>query len=84
MSKSYDSLVSLLVEQFEVREGVASPEKTLGELGVDSLAVVELAVAMDVRWGIKAEDSGIDQKTTLRDAAALVAERTAAQPVEGS
>ncbi|MEV7279389.1 acyl carrier protein [Streptomyces sp. NPDC093111] len=71
----YDVLKDILVGDLHVREEDVMPTATREEVGLDSLAVVELAAALNDRLGIEVEDYELLDAGTLADVARLMAER---------
>lgn len=71
----YDVLKDILVGDLHVREEDVTPTATREEVGLDSLAVVELAAALNDRLGIEVEDYELLDAGTLADVARLMAER---------
>ncbi|MCA9686012.1 MAG: acyl carrier protein [Myxococcales bacterium] len=60
---------SIIAEQLDVPEGDISPEKSFtDDLGADSLAIVELVLALEERFGIKIPDDQVDNIKTVGDA----------------
>ncbi len=57
MDPVYDTLVSLLTDKFEAPADKITPDITLGELELDSLAVVELYVTLQEHYGIPLDDT---------------------------
>ncbi|MEU6934629.1 acyl carrier protein [Streptomyces sp. NPDC046385] len=71
----YDVLKDILVADLHVREEDVVPTATREEVGLDSLAVVELAAALNERLGIEVQDYELLDAGTLADVARLMAER---------
>lgn len=57
--------------------GDLGPDVTLGSLDIDSLVLVELAVAMERQFGVTVEAGDLRADQTIDEAAALVAARRA-------
>jgi acyl carrier protein len=51
------------------------PTATFAELGVDSLALVELALDIEQRWSVQMRPADYDRLRTVADAIELVEER---------
>ena len=66
----YDHLVHLLETKFDVTE--VTPEATYTDLGLDSLAVVELFVTLSDHWSIALDDTEADPELTVAATAELV------------
>jgi acyl carrier protein len=73
MSDVYDHLVSLLSSEFEADTETIHPDATLTELGLDSLAVAELLVALEERWGVALDDSVNGHDLTVAGVTELMA-----------
>ncbi|GHG17127.1 MULTISPECIES: acyl carrier protein [Streptomyces] len=71
----YDVLKDILVADLQVREEDVVPTATREEVGLDSLAVLELATALNERLGIEVHDYELLDAGTLADVARLMAER---------
>ncbi|MFC7986116.1 acyl carrier protein [Streptomyces sp. NPDC057336] len=66
-------LLAATVEDLSVEE--IGPDSSLrDELGVDSLAMLELVAAIEDRWQIEVPQEQADQLTTVRQVAAHLAE----------
>ncbi|NVB41645.1 acyl carrier protein [Pseudenhygromyxa sp. WMMC2535] len=60
---------SIIAEQLDVDESDVSPEKSFtDDLGADSLAIVELVLALEEQFGIKIPDDQVDAIKTVGDA----------------
>jgi acyl carrier protein len=58
----------IIAEQLEVAEGEVKPEKSLvDDLGADSLALVELVLALEEEFGVKIPDDKCDELKTVGD-----------------
>jgi acyl carrier protein len=77
MEDTYQRLVELLVGKFEVRAEQVAPQATLTDLDLDSLAVVELFVVVQERWGAPLEESEAVGSLTVRETAQLIDRRLA-------
>jgi acyl carrier protein len=59
----------IIAEQLDVKEDDVSPEKSFtDDLGADSLAIVELVLALEEQFGIKIPDDKVDEIKTVADA----------------
>ncbi|MFE0204261.1 acyl carrier protein [Streptomyces sp. NPDC058985] len=75
-------LLAATVEDLSVEEVV--PDSSLkDDLGVDSLAMLELIAAIEDRWQIEVSQEQAEQLTTVRQIAAHLA-RSAAAPAGGT
>ncbi|WP_155057498.1 acyl carrier protein [Streptomyces blattellae] len=73
MDHVYDHLVTLLGDKFEVAPDRIGPDTTLGDLDLDSLAVVELFVTLQEEWKIPLDDSTATAGLTVGEVARSVA-----------
>ena len=55
------------------------PSATLDEIGLDSLAFIELRTALEEEWGVRVRDEDVERIYTVGDALAYVNERLAEQ-----
>jgi acyl carrier protein len=67
----------LLTSDFGVPAEEISPEATFEALGLDSLDIVELTLALEDRTGVKLGDEDLEQVRTVKDAMDKVKERQA-------
>ncbi|GAA1937117.1 acyl carrier protein [Amycolatopsis minnesotensis] len=74
----YEVVKHILVGSMQVRAEDIRPAATREEIGLDSLAVQELAALLDARLGIVVHDWELLDTVTVEDVARLVAERKAA------
>ena len=59
----------IIAEQLDVPEDDVAPEKSFtDDLGADSLAIVELVLALEEEFGIKIPDEKVDNIKTVGDA----------------
>jgi len=63
-------LVAALLER--PPESVALEHRLLHELGMDSLALLELVMALDQRWGVALDAEQLHQLATVADVARLL------------
>jgi acyl carrier protein len=80
-SAVYDKVKELLVEKFGVAEEEVSREATFSDLDLDSLDLVEFALAAEEEMGVRISDEEAEQLDTLDDTVKLLEEKGAA--VEG-
>jgi acyl carrier protein len=83
VDRVYDHLVNLLGDKFEVPADRISPDATLGDLELDSLAVVELYVTLQEHWEIPLDDSAATADLTVDDVARAVTDLLGAQAPGG-
>jgi acyl carrier protein len=78
----YEKVKQLLVDKFGVAEEDIKPEATFGDLDLDSLDLVEFALAAEEEMGVRISDEEAEQLDTLDDTVALLEEKGAT--VEGA
>ena len=81
MATVYDKVKELLVDKFGVEEDEVSPEATFEDLDLDSLDLVEFALAAEDELGVRITDEEAEQLDTLDDTVKLLEEKGA--KVEG-
>lgn len=63
----------IIAEQLDVSEDEVAPEKSFtDDLGADSLAIVELVLALEEEFGIKIPDDQVDNIKTVGDAVEFI------------
>ena len=77
MATVYDKVKELLVEKFGVEEDEVSPEATFEDLDLDSLDLVEFALAAEDEMGVRISDEEAEQLETLDDTVKLLEEKGA-------
>lgn len=70
-----EMLLAILVDSFQVPAEEVRPGATREEIGLDSLAVLELAEVLTRRLGVEIYDYELLDTVTVADVAALVTER---------
>ncbi|MFG2827120.1 acyl carrier protein [Streptomyces sp. NPDC048434] len=75
MPTSTELITSTLTETFDLDPAEVTPERTFEDLGLDSLALVEMGLMLQERTGISLED--IPLQTTIGGLAALMDARDA-------
>ncbi len=73
-----DAITAILVEDFDIPAEELGLDVTFEALGLDSLDVVDLTLALEERTGVKLEDEELEDVRTIGDA---VAKATAKQAV---
>lgn len=73
----YDKVKELLVDKFGVAEEDVKPEATFSDLDLDSLDLVEFALAAEEEMGVRISDEEAEQLDTLSDTVALLEEKGA-------
>jgi acyl carrier protein len=71
------TFTDLLVSDFGVPTEEISADATFEALGLDSLDIVELTLALEDRTGVKLGDEDLEQVRTVQDAIDKVRERQA-------
>lgn len=72
MSAVYDRVKGLLVDKFGVPEDEISPEATFEDLDLDSLDLVEFALAAEEELGVRISDEEAEELETLKDTVDLL------------
>lgn len=68
-----------------IDQEVVTPEAGLAsDIGLDSLDVVELTLALEERYGIEIPDEDLENVATVRDAIELIEAKTSAGAASGS
>ena len=78
MSSDVESQVKeIIVEQLDVKPEDVSESKTFTEdLGADSLAIVELVLALEEKFDVKIPDDEVDKIKTVGDAVSYIKTHT--------
>ncbi len=71
------AFTELLTADFGVPAEEVAPDATFEALGLDSLDIVELTLALEDRTGVKLGDEDLEQVRTVQDAIDKVRERQA-------
>jgi acyl carrier protein len=70
-------VIEIICEQLDVKKEDVSPGKTFNDdLGADSLAIVELVLALEEKFDIKIPDEEVDNIKTVGDAIAYIERRS--------
>lgn len=72
MSAVYDRVADLLVDKFGVPKDDISPEATFEDLDLDSLDLVEFAMAAEEELGVRISDEEAEDLDTLQDTVNLL------------
>lgn len=77
MTFGFDDLKRVLVDGvgLSAAEVGDDPSATFEDIGLDSLAFIQLKVAFEEEWGIEIRDEDAESIYTLRDAVEYVRER---------
>jgi acyl carrier protein len=78
VSSVNEALLSLLIGQFEVPESEITPDTTLADLGLDSLALAGLALELREELGVLVEQEEANKDTTVRELLETLTAKTAA------
>ncbi|MFD9882989.1 acyl carrier protein [Streptomyces alboflavus] len=71
----YETVKSLLTKEFDISEDQIAPESTLEDLGLDSLASVEFALALEKGLGVEISDDEVVELERLDKILELVERR---------
>lgn len=72
MSAVYDKVAELLVEKFGVPSEDVKPEASFEDLDLDSLDLVEFALAAEEELGVRISDEEAEQLATLQETVDLL------------
>lgn len=72
MSAVYDRVADLLADKFGVPKDDISPEATFEDLDLDSLDLVEFAMAAEEELGVRISDEEAEDLDTLQDTVNLL------------
>ena len=73
----FDQIKKVLVEAINVEEEEIKPEAKLNEdLGIDSLAAVELALELENEFGIRIEDEELANLVTVQDVMDIIEKKS--------
>ncbi|MGI8306435.1 acyl carrier protein [Saccharopolyspora hattusasensis] len=67
MSDLYTRLGELLTSWFDVENSALKPDASLDDLGLDSLAQVELGQLLEQNFGVEVTDAEMEKMATLTD-----------------
>ncbi|AZM57272.1 acyl carrier protein [Streptomyces sp. WAC 01529] len=71
----YETVKSLLTDEFKISEDRIAPDSTLEDLGLDSLASVEFALALEKGFGVEITDDEVVELERLDKIVELVERR---------
>ncbi|OIJ95372.1 hypothetical protein BIV23_34840 [Streptomyces monashensis] len=80
----YETIKVFFAGQLAIPEEELTPDAHLTDIGIDSLALVELALVLEADYGIPVDDDGLKAARTLSELAAVAQKLTARQPVEAA
>lgn len=72
MSDVYNRLVELMTSEFGFETDEIKPEDTFNELELDSLALVELTMAVSADLGVKIGDDDLSPDDSIERAAQII------------
>jgi acyl carrier protein len=72
MSPVYDKVKDLLVDKFGVPADDITPDATFEDLDLDSLDLVEFALAAEEEMGVRISDDEAEELETLADTVSLL------------
>ena len=77
MSSSIEAdIISIICEQLDVKADDVDLSKSFtDDLGADSLAIVELVLALEEKFGVKIPDDKVDGIKTVGDAVGYIRQR---------
>ncbi|MGW3471511.1 acyl carrier protein [Saccharopolyspora sp. NPDC000995] len=67
MSHLYTRLGELLTSEFDVENSNLRPDASFDDLGLDSLAQVELGELLEQHFGVEVSDAEMEKMATLAD-----------------
>jgi acyl carrier protein len=69
MEFNQDELLKLVAQNLDLPEAMVKPEATFKEdLGADSLDLVEMAMALEEKYGVDISDEDMEKFTRVQDA----------------
>ncbi|HUC25322.1 MAG TPA: acyl carrier protein [Streptosporangiaceae bacterium] len=75
MSDIRERLNALMIAKFDLEPGTLADDPTLESLDFDSLAIVQLAGAMEREFGVEVDDEKLTEHTTVSDIVQLLGDR---------
>lgn len=75
----YETLKTILVDDLQLMEADIRPDARHEEVGLDSLAFVELSLALSKRLDLEISDDELLDTATVADIADLISRRTSAR-----
>lgn len=76
----FEKLRSVLVDRVQLPAQHIEPRATLEDIDLDSLAMVELSVALEEEIGVQIGEDELKGASTVSDIVQLVEQRSAAHP----
>ncbi len=71
MSSTLETMTAILVEDFDIPAAELGADVTFEALGLDSLDLVDLTLALEERTGVRLEDEELADIRTIGDAVAI-------------
>lgn len=72
MNHLQERITKILLDDFKVPAEALGPDTAFGELGFDSLVIVELSLVLDTEFGVELADGELTDSMTVDDAAELL------------
>lgn len=67
-----ERITKILLDDFKVQQEHIGSDTAFGDLGFDSLVIVELALVLDTEFGVEISDGELTDSMTVADAAELL------------
>lgn len=67
-----ERITKILLDDFKIQHESIGPDTVFAELGFDSLVLVELALVLDIEFGIQLDDGELTDSMTISEAAELL------------
>ncbi|WP_190020323.1 acyl carrier protein [Streptomyces hiroshimensis] len=74
-----ETVIGILTQKAGLPPGPVTPEATLTEAGVDSMAVAVLAMVIEDEYGLVITEADLSANSTVADLAALIGRHLAAK-----
>lgn len=68
----FDSVKNTIVEQCAVNEDIITADATIENIGIDSLDVVDVIMALEDEYQIKIPDEDIEEIETINDLVEII------------
>ncbi len=81
--KSNDNLINILAEICEISPSKITESSKIVSLGLDSIKRIELAVKIEEVYGLDFNESGINEKSKVKDLRKMIEESEKSRPVSG-
>ena len=72
MMSLQERITKILLDDFKIQQEHIGQDTAFGDLGFDSLVIVELALVLDTEFGVTLEDGELTDTMTVTDAAQLL------------